>query len=119
MTLRYLLDTHVLHALAEGLRRRHLELIVWRVGEPPGPPSDAPDPDILNWCESNDFVLITKDRSSMPVHLADHLARGGHIPGIFILNPDMTLGDIIENLLAAADLSFENEYLDQIRYLPL
>ncbi len=119
MILRYLLDAHVDPALAVGLRRHNHELIVWRLGTPTTPPLDASDPDILAWCEEHGFVLITSNRSTIPGHLNDHLSRGGHVPGIFVLKPGMNVGETIENLLNAAEFSFEHEYRDQIRYLPL
>lgn len=55
----------------------------------------------------------------MPGHLADHLAAGSHVPGIFMLNPELSMGETIEELLDAAYASLEGEYQDQIRYLPL
>jgi len=55
----------------------------------------------------------------MPIHLADHLSAGGHVPGILMLHPGMSIGDIIEELLDVAYASFEDEYRDQMRYLPL
>jgi hypothetical protein len=119
MTLRYLLDAHVERAMALGLRQRDPELLVWRLGDPGAPSRDASDPAILRWCEAHGFVLVTNNRSTMPRHLADHLSGGGHIPGIFMLNPKLALVETIENLLDAASLSLEDEYRDQIRHLPL
>jgi hypothetical protein len=55
----------------------------------------------------------------MPVHLTDHIAEGRHIPGIFILNLDLTIGQNIEQLILIADGSFDDEYQDQIVHLPL
>ena len=55
----------------------------------------------------------------MPIHLANHVAAGQHVPGIFMLDPDLRIGETIEELLDAAYASLEDEYPDQIRYLPL
>jgi hypothetical protein len=55
----------------------------------------------------------------MPVHLADHLQNHRHIPGIFILNPNLSIGENIDELILAAEASFDNEYQDRIDYLPL
>jgi hypothetical protein len=55
----------------------------------------------------------------MPVHLADHIAQNRHVPGIFILNADMNIGETIEELILIAECSFENEYQNQIAYLPI
>jgi hypothetical protein len=90
--LRYLLDENVDPVLWRALKRQAPEMAVWRVGAPGGPPKGMLDPDILLWCAANGFVLVTNNRKSMPVHLSEHLAAGRHVPGIFILNPAMSLG---------------------------
>ncbi len=119
MTLRYLLDENVKHALVVALRQHDPELVVWVIGEPGTPPLSTPDPAILIWCERHDFVLVTNNRSTMPAHLANHLRDGGHIPDIFVLNPKLSTSETIENLLDAASLALPGEYRDQIRHLPL
>ncbi|MDM3846382.1 MAG: hypothetical protein PT118_13880 [Aphanizomenon gracile PMC644.10] len=55
----------------------------------------------------------------MPVHLADHMAVNRHIPGIFILNPNLSVGENIEELILVALASEDGEYQDRIVYLPL
>lgn len=54
----------------------------------------------------------------MPPHLTDHVNQGRHVPGIFILNPNMGIGETIEELVLIAGTSDDDEYQD-IRYLPL
>lgn len=119
MMLHYLLDVHVTRAIARGLQARDEYIVVWKVGDPGTPPQDAPDPDVLRWCEEHNFVLITNNRSTMPPHLAAHLGAGNHMPGIFILGANLSMGETIDNLYDAATLSLENEYRDQLRHLPL
>lgn len=53
------------------------------------------------------------------MHLADHLAQNRHIPGIFILNSNMSIGETIDELILIAECAFEDEYQDQIVYLPI
>ena len=55
----------------------------------------------------------------MPVHLRDHLAAGQHVSGIFILNPQMTLGETADELILIWGASRAEEYFDQLRYLPI
>jgi len=55
----------------------------------------------------------------MPAHLRDHLAAGRHVPGIFELNPDMTVGQTVEELALIWAASHEDEYLDRIAFLPV
>jgi hypothetical protein len=57
--------------------------------------------------------------SSLPPHLSDHLVQGLHVPGIFIMNANMSIGDTIEELILIAATSDDDEYQDNIRYLPI
>lgn len=94
-------------------------MIIWLVGMPGAPPRGTPDPEILRWCETHSFVLVTNNRKSMPVHLGDFLAGGGHVPGILELNPNMGIGDTIDELWLIWSISESTTYQDQIAYLPL
>lgn len=117
--MRYLLDENLDPAYRKQLRRSAPEIEVWIVGDPGAPPRGTPDPAILSWCEANDFVLVTNNRKSMPGHLEAHLTRGGHVPGILVFNPAMTMGALIDELVLIASASDAGEYQDLILYLPL
>jgi hypothetical protein len=93
-------------------------VVAWRVGDPGAPPPGTLDPAILLWCEEHDFILVTNNRRSMSSHLADHLAQGRRMPGIFQLNADQSMGETIELLLLAAEASGSDEHQNQIKYLP-
>lgn len=118
-TINYLFDEHVGHRLQRALRRRAAEVIVWHIGDPGVPSESTADPDILIWCEANGFLLVTNNRSSMPVHLRDHLEAGRHVPGIFILSDSMSLGQTAAELHLIWAASATEEYADQIRHLPV
>jgi hypothetical protein len=55
----------------------------------------------------------------MPKHLADHLAEGRHVPGIFALRLTAKIGVVIDELITIAGASLENEYRDRIEFIPL
>lgn len=115
----YLLDENVDPILRTELLRHDSDLTVWQVGMLGAPEFGTLDPEILIWCEENSFVLVTNNRKSMPVHLQDHLTQGRHTPGIFTLSSEMSLGEMIEELLLIASASFKGEFQDQIIYLPI
>jgi hypothetical protein len=119
MSLKYLLDEHIAPMYRAQLTRRNPELVVRIVGDLDAPPKGTLDPEILIWCEENSFILVTNNRKSMPKHLSGHLAMGRHIPGIFVINLERSIGQLIDELLFIADASFEEEYQDRIEYLPL
>ena len=117
--MRLLLDENVDPLYRQELLRRETTLVVWRVGDISAPPDTTLDPDILIWCEQNAFILVTNNRKSMPPHLQNHLAQGRHIPGILVLNPKMSVGETIEELVLIWGVSEEVEYLDRISFLPV
>jgi Domain of unknown function (DUF5615) len=118
MSLKYLLDENLDPIYKRQLIESNPNFVVWKIGEPNVPPLSTLDPEILCWCEEHNFVLVTNNRKSMPVHLAEHIERGGHVPGIFILGPKLSIGENINQLIFIAEASFDNEYQDQIVYLP-
>jgi hypothetical protein len=115
----YLLDEHVEHGLRNGLRQREPEMTVWVIDDPHAPPIGALDPEILLWCEAHNFVLVTRNRRTMPAHLRNHIAAGHHIPGIFILNPKRSMGEMIEELVLIWLVAEPDQFTDQITHLPL
>ena len=118
MILKYLLDENSDPLYRSKILQQAPELVVWKVGDSGAPLRSTSDPDILIWCEEHDFVLVTNNRHSMPVHLRDHLVLSRHVPGIFILNPKMTVGETIDELLLLAQASLEHEFDDRITFLP-
>ena len=118
-TIRYLLDEHVDPLYRTELLKREPGVTVWRIGLLGAPAKGTLDADLLDWCEENSFILVTNNRKSMPGHLSDHLAKGRHVPGIFELNPNMGIGETIEELILIWAASRSDEYQDRIVYLPL
>jgi len=68
---RLLLDEHVAQLYREQLRRRDPAPTVWQIGDEGAPPKGTLDPELLLWCEANDYSLVTSNRASMLRHLRD------------------------------------------------
>ena len=116
---RFLIDENISPRYRTQLLYHEPSLTVLVIGDEGAPPKSTPDPEILVWCEKNKFNLITNNRESMPQHLSDHLAQGHHVPGIFTIKRKVPMKLIIEQLLLIAGASEEDEYMDQITYIPL
>ena len=71
-----LFDEHVARSLQEQLHQAEPQLRLFAVGDGIAPPLGTPDPGLLRWLEEHNCLLVTNNRSSMPGHLADHLAAG-------------------------------------------
>ncbi len=106
---RFLLDEHVNRAIQRQLRRLDPCIDVLASNDPAAPPAGTSDSDILLWIEKSGYILVTEKRSTIPGHLAEHIAAGRHIPGIFWIRPHASLHSIIEELyLIWADLLLMN-----------
>ena len=116
---RYLLDEHIPPIYRTQLLYHEPALTVLEIGDRDAPARGTPDPEILHWYEQNRFSLITNNRKSMPQHLREHLASGHHVPGIFTIDLNVSMRVVLEELILIALASQENEYLDQIVYVPL
>jgi hypothetical protein len=92
-TIQYLLDEHVGTALLKMLKQQVPDIVAWRIGDPGTPMLGTADPDILKWCETHSFILITNNRATMPEHLKNHLASGRHIRYFYTQFQDGTYRD--------------------------
>ncbi|MBE2200372.1 MAG: hypothetical protein IAE79_17285 [Anaerolinea sp.] len=77
--------------------RHFLEIHILRVGDESAPRLHTLDPDILHYLERSQRLLITGNRASMPGHVANHLANGGHHWGIFRVRPDAPIRKLLQN----------------------
>ena len=116
---RFLLDEHVNRAIQRQLRRLDPRIDVLAINDPDAPPAGISDPDILTWIEKSGYILVTENRSTLPEHLADHYAVGGHVPGILWLRPHAGVGQIIEELYLIWVASNADEYEDSAFFIPL
>jgi len=116
---RFLLDEHINRAIQRQLRRQNPNLEVLAIGDPGAPSGGISDPDLLNWIEQNGYILVTENRSTMPMHLSDHFVSGRHIPGIFWIRPGVGIGRIIEELYPIYLSSLADEYKDRAIYIPM
>lgn len=62
---RFLLDENVELIVRRQLQRREPALEILAVGDPGAPPLQSSDPDILNWVEQHQYILVTWDRRTI------------------------------------------------------
>ena len=122
MPLRYLLDENLRGPLwsamisANARSPRPLEII--RIGDAADLPLGRSDPEILLWAERHGYVLVSADLRTIPRHLDDHLERGGHTPGVFLVGLPCVIPELVEWRFLLADEPDEDQWRDRITYLP-
>jgi hypothetical protein len=77
------------------------------------------DPAVLEWAANENRVLLTHDGSTMTKHAYARVESGRPMPGLFEIGQEIAIRDASEDLLLIATCSFDGEYRDQVRYLPL
>ena len=114
----FLFDENLPGWWLRAVLQREPQLRLWEVGDGYAPPKQSVDPVLLHWCELNDVALLTDNRTSMPIHLADHVAARRHVPGIFTVSPKESLIILATSLVYVVGASLPDEFRDQISYLP-
>ena len=119
MILGVLLDEHYPQWWPEVITTAVPWLVVRRIGGPDTLPRGTKDPEILEWLEANQFILVTDNRSTMPGHLNDFKALGRHVHGIFIADKKLDVRLLISDLEMIVGASLPGEFQNQVRFLPL
>jgi Domain of unknown function (DUF5615) len=115
---RFLVDEDVPEALVDALLLQEPTMDILTVGQPGAPPKGTLDPDLLRAAEAMGRALISRDRRTMPDHLADHFAAGRHTWGVFLLRRRAPLARCIQDLLLIWRATTADEWVDRTEYLP-
>ena len=80
MTLSFLLDENLRGRLWQALERNNATsewlLDVIRVGDSPDLPLGMRDAEVLRWIDRETRILVSLDKSTMPLHLSNTWQRG-------------------------------------------
>lgn len=80
---------------------------------------EVDDPAILAWAATNDRIVLTHDRATMPDFAYERLLRGEQMLGLFVINDRMPTRQAIDELLLLVDCSDQWEWKGIVLYLPL
>ena len=116
--IRFLIDEDTSHIIRDGLQQRHPEVEVRVIGGEGAPPIGTKDEEILEFLEREAYVLVSSNRSTMPVHLQAYLQKGGHIPGILLLRPGFSYRQIIDTLELIWFASTPEDLQNQLTHIP-
>lgn len=117
-TPRILCDEDIRRELLAAVGGKEPGLEILAVGQPDAPPKETKDPELLLWAEQQGYTLLTRDKRTMPLHVANHLAAGHHTWGVFIINQDRSWKDILENLILIWSASQAEDWQDRIEWIP-
>jgi predicted nuclease of predicted toxin-antitoxin system len=115
--LKLLSDENFNGDIMRGLFRQRHELDVVRVQDVGL--SATPDTDILAWAATEDRILLTHDRDTIPFFAYERVRAGRPMPGVFLVGDLMPLGQAVEELLLAVDCLTPEECSNFVRFFPL
>ena len=121
MSLKFVFDEHLRGPEWQAVLRHNasseFSIDVVRVGDSPDLPLGIEDPDLLVWTEEADRILVTRDKTTVPRHLAAHLASGRECPGIFMIRPHARFARVLEMLVLAAWVSEPHDWRSRIEFV--
>lgn len=115
--MRFAADENLNIHIVNGLLERDPTIDIVRVQDSDLAGKD--DPTVLQWAAGDDRILLTHDVTTMPTYASDRLEAGLPMPGLFLIPQDRRISEVIDDLLLIAEVSLDNEWDGQIRYLPL
>ncbi|MCP4212882.1 MAG: hypothetical protein GY764_15595 [Halieaceae bacterium] len=119
MKVRFLLDENLSPRLVTALKRLDTSVNVLRIGDEGAPDLGTSDPVILRYLAVHQRLFVTDNRSTIPVHLAEHYqAEGESHWGILWLRPKTTIGQLAAALHLVWTASEAEEWLDRTDWAP-
>src|SRR3989442_1321543 len=115
-TVKYLFDENVPEPLADAMIRQEPAIEVLSVGQDRAPPKGTTDSELLKGAETGKYTLLTLDKRTIPVHVADHLAAGNHTWGVFILRRGFPIPRYVDILVRIWFSTQAEEWQDRIEW---
>jgi hypothetical protein len=116
VNLRLLTDENIDADVISGVLRRGADIEFERVQA--AGLMGAADPEVLEWAAVNKYILLTRDRKTMPRYALERLRSNLPMGGLFVVPPEASLGDVIDELVRIADCSSLSDWNGEIVYLP-
>jgi hypothetical protein len=116
--LKFLCDEDTVKALITTLRQMEPSMDILRVGESGAPAAGTLDPDLLIAAETQQRCLISGDRSTMPIHMANHFAAGRHTNGVLLLRHGFPLARYVQDIVLIWHAMTAEEWVDATEYIP-
>ena len=113
----FLSDEDFNRRIVRGLRRRLPLLDMVRVQDVGL--TTRPDTEVLEWAANENRVVLTHDVTTMSKQAFDRVEKGLAMPGVIEVSQDVPIGEAIEDLILIAECSLENEWNNQVIYLPI
>lgn len=79
----------------------------------------ASDPDVLAYAAAGRWIVLSHDVNTMTAAARDRLAAGQPLSGLLLVRQRALPGPIIDSLILIWAASEAEEWVDQVRFLPV
>jgi predicted nuclease of predicted toxin-antitoxin system len=114
---RLITDENFSGNILDGLLRKQPDLDLVRIQDVGL--QEADDPTLLEWAATENRILLTHDRKTIPDFAYERVRAGVAMPGVFIVNDHLPIGSAIEELLLLINCGLEGEWENRVIFLPL
>lgn len=118
MKIRFLIDENLSPRLKTTILRLNPSIDILRVGDINTPHLGTLDPDILNYLELSQRMLVTDNRASMPDHLSAYWSSGKQTWGLLWVRPNTPLRELAQTLLLIWEASEAEEWINRLDWIP-
>jgi hypothetical protein len=73
---------------------------------------------LLDRAASENRIVVTHDRRTMPEHFRDRLLAGKSSPGVLIVSQGVPIGRAVDSIILIWSASQAQEWCNQIHHLP-
>jgi predicted nuclease of predicted toxin-antitoxin system len=115
--MRILLDEHLDRDILNGLIRKSVKAEI-ALAVDMGLQGKS-DPELLEWAANHGFILLTKDKATMSDFAYQRMQEDLKMPGVILITRDLSIGEIIENLILLIECATEDEFENRIYPIPV
>lgn len=115
--LKFAADENFNNIILRGMLRQQPDLDVIRIQD--SEISGADDEVMLEWVAQEGRILLTHDVNTVTGFAYERVRLGLPMLGVFQVDDDAPISRIIEDILLIATASLEDEWANQVNYIPL
>ncbi len=115
---RLLIDENFDHDIVRGLHLQctdEIDVMLSRVAGLTG----AKDSEVLAWAASEERILLTHDRKTIPRHAYQRLQNAESMPGVFVVPQSVPIGKAIDELVLILRCSQQSEWQNIVQFIPV
>jgi predicted nuclease of predicted toxin-antitoxin system len=112
-----LFDEHIDRDVLTGLQRKSVKATIVMavdVGL-----QGKTDPELLAWAAQHNYLVLTKDKSTIDTFAYQRMQDGLAMPGVILITRELSTGQIIESLFMVVECCTADEFKNRVFTIPV